>query len=45
MLEARNKTSHTYDDIQVTKVVRQIGNDFLPALQTMQVDFTKRLTS
>ena len=42
MLEARNKTSHTYDDAKATAVIQQIRNTFLPALQQVQIDFKKR---
>lgn len=33
MLEARNKTSHTYDDAQAAKVIQQIQIAFVPALK------------
>ncbi len=39
MLEARNKTSHTYDDVQAAKIVRQIHADFLPALKQAHAYF------
>jgi nucleotidyltransferase substrate binding protein (TIGR01987 family) len=43
MLEARNKTSHTYDDVQAAKIVQRIGQDFYPALNQVHADFQKRL--
>lgn len=43
MLEARNKTSHTYDDVQAAKIVAQIGQAFYPALAQVKVYFEARL--
>jgi nucleotidyltransferase substrate binding protein (TIGR01987 family) len=43
MLEARNKTSHTYDDIQAAKIVQKIQQHFYPALIQVQNYFQERL--
>ena len=43
MLEARNKTSHTYDDVQAAKIVQKIQQDFFPALSQVQNYFQERL--
>ena len=43
MLEARNKTSHTYDDAQAAKIVLRIKQDFYPALKQVHTDFQEKL--
>jgi len=43
MLEARNKTSHTYDDAQAAQVVAQIGQVFYPALLQVKTYCAERL--
>ncbi len=43
MLEARNKTSHTYDDAQAAKVVQLIHQQFQPALQQVCTYFQGKL--
>jgi nucleotidyltransferase substrate binding protein (TIGR01987 family) len=43
MLDARNKTSHTYDDVQAAKIVQRIQSDFCPALKQVHTDFRNRL--
>lgn len=43
MLEARNKTSHTYDDAQAAVIVRRIRQDFYSAFKQVHTDFQKRL--
>jgi nucleotidyltransferase substrate binding protein (TIGR01987 family) len=43
MLEARNKTSHTYDDVQAVKIIQKIQQDFYPALIQVQNYLQERL--
>lgn len=43
MLEARNKTSHTYDDAKAAQVVQQIQAHFFPALKQVQDYFQGKL--
>lgn len=43
MLEARNKTSHTYDDAQAAKIVQRIQQDFYPALKQVHAGFQGKL--
>lgn len=43
MLEARNKTSHTYDDAQAAAIVKRIQEQFLDAFQQLQTDFKAKL--
>lgn len=43
MLEARNKTSHTYDDAQAAKIVQQVRQNFLPVLKQAHAYFQEKL--
>lgn len=43
MLEARNKTSHTYDDAQAAAIVKRIQEQFLGVFQHLQTDFKAKL--
>ncbi len=43
MLEARNKTSHTYDDKQAAKIIQRIQQDFFPAFKQVHAYFQERL--
>jgi nucleotidyltransferase substrate binding protein (TIGR01987 family) len=43
MLEARNKTSHTYDDAQAAKIIQQIQQDFYAALNQAHIYFREKL--
>jgi nucleotidyltransferase substrate binding protein (TIGR01987 family) len=43
MLEARNKTPHTYDDAKAAAMVLQIQSAFIPALQQAQNYFLGKL--
>jgi nucleotidyltransferase substrate binding protein (TIGR01987 family) len=43
MLEARNKTSHTYDDAKAAEIVKQISTIFLPALNQVRAYFQEKL--
>jgi nucleotidyltransferase substrate binding protein (TIGR01987 family) len=43
MLEARNKTSHTYDDKQAASIVKQIQEQFYSALMQTQNYFNAKL--
>ena len=43
MMEARNKTSHTYNESLAKSLTNEITDKFLPALNNLEITFARKL--